>query len=142
MLKIIPQVLTPDLIKVMMEMGHGDHIVLADANFPAYTNAKMLIRLAGVEIPFLLESILPYFPLDGFAKHPILLMKNERFEPVPTIWNTYYELIKRYDEENAFHEFSWLERHEFYDFSKSAAVIVQTATTARYANIILKKGVI
>ncbi len=142
MLKNIPKIITPDLMKYMMEMGHADTMIFADANFPAYSNAKILIRLPGVEIPELLHAVLPFFPLDTFVPDPVKLMKNLDTEPVPEIWAVYADIIRKYDDERAFQDFNRLERFRFYRESKEATVIVQTGTTARYANIILQKGVI
>ncbi len=142
MLKNIPQIISPDLMKLMMEMGHSDSMIFADANFPAYSNAKILIRLPGVEIPELLKAVLPFFPLDNFVPDAVKLMKNLDTEPVPEIWTQYEEIIRKYDKEKAFINFTYLDRLPFYEESKKAAFIVQTGTTARYANIILQKGVI
>lgn len=142
MLKRIPKIISPDLIKYLMEMGHSDTVVLADANFPAHSNANRILRLEGVEIPQLLEAILPYFPLDNFVPDPVRLMRNLPSEPTPEIWQTYRTIISRYDEEEAFKEFSFSERLPFYEESRKAYLIVQTATTARYANVLLQKGVV
>lgn len=142
MLRTIPKIISPELMKIMMEMGHSDVIILADANYPAAAHAKRLIRLEGVEIPDLLDAILKYFPLDYFVEHPVTLMKNLSTEPVPEIWKKYDEIIRQRDQDNAFKEFRYIERLPFYKESEDAYLIVQTATTARYANIILQKGVI
>lgn len=142
MLKTIPKVLTPELMKVMMEMGHSDVLLLADANYPASSYAARYIRLDGIEIPELLEAILKYYPLDSYVGEPVRLMRPLDEEPRPKIWDTYREIIKKYDEDRAFQEFGLIDRLPFYQESKRAYVIVQTATTARYANIMLQKGVI
>jgi len=142
MLREIPVIITPELMKAMMEMGHSDTLILADANFPAATNAKKLIRAEGVEIPELLEAILRYFPLDNYVQHPVSLMKPLEHEPVPEIWAEYESIIRKYDKEKAFSEFKYIERLDFYKEAQNAYIIVQTGTTARYANIILQKGVV
>ncbi|HCT92709.1 MAG TPA: fucose operon FucU protein [Lachnospiraceae bacterium] len=142
MLKHIPQILHPELVKVMMEMGHSDTLVIADANFPAYSKGKNILLLPGTETVELLEGILSLFPLDTFISHPVKLMRNLDTEPVPGIWKTYRELLEKYDEEKVFQEFGYLDRMAFYEEARKACLIVQTATTARYANIILQKGVI
>ncbi len=142
MLRTIPKIISPELMKTMMEMGHSDVIILADANYPATAHAKRLLRLEGVEIPDLLDAILQYFPLDYFVEHPVALMRNLSSEPVPEIWKEYDEIIRKRDQDNAFKEFRYIERLPFYKESEDAYLIVQTATTARYANIILQKGVV
>jgi len=108
MLREIPVIITPELMKAMMEMGHSDTLILADANFPAATNAKKLIRAEGVEIPELLEAILRYFPLDNYVQHPVSLMKPLEHEPVPEIWAEYESIIRKYDKEKAFSEFKYI----------------------------------
>lgn len=142
MLKKIPKIISPELMKTLMEMGHSDVIILADANYPAAANAKRLLRADGVEIPDLLSAILEFFPLDSFVPNPVKLMDHLRSEETPKIWSKYEEIIKAYDDENAFCQFDFVDRHLFYEESGKAYAIVTTATTARYANIVLQKGVI
>lgn len=141
MLRNIPQILPPDLVKYMMEMGHSDMLVLADAGFPGTAHAKRIIRMDGVNIPELLEAILQLFPLDYFVPDPVRLMKNLPTEPVPEIWETYRELLTKYDQDNAFHDFAFMDRLPFYEEAEKAFVVVQTGDTSRYANIIIQKGV-
>ena len=129
-------------MKIMMDMGHSDVIVLADANFPAASNAKKLVSATGVEIPQLLRAMLEYFPLDNFVDHPATLMRNRESEPVPEIWGEYKTIILSADTEHAFKDFALLDRNRFYQESQKAYAIVSTATTARYANIMLQKGVV
>ena len=95
MLRNIPKVLPPELVKDMMEMGHSDFLIIADANFPGTAHAKRLIRMDGVMIPELLEAILSVFPLDTFVDDPVRLMPNLPTEPVPEIWETYRSLLKK-----------------------------------------------
>ena len=142
MLRKIPPVISPELMKVLMEMGHGDIIVFADANFPAASNAKRLIRADGAETLALLEAILPFFPLDNFEPHPVLLMSNRSTEPVPEIWADYCDLLLRLDPDKAFSDFQFKNRLDFYAYAQKAYAIVTTSTTARYANIALRKGVV
>lgn len=141
MLKNIPKIISPELMKVMMEMGHSDVLIIADANYPAAAHAKRLIRLEGVEVPELLEAILPFFPLDNFIKHPVRLMRNLPTEPTPEIWDVYKRILKKHDTDRAFQEFDFTDRLLFYEESEKAYLVVQTGTTARYANIVLQKGV-
>ena len=141
MLKRIPKIISPELMKCMMEMGHADTMILADANFPGTSHAKRIIRMDNVEIPELLEAILPYFPLDNFIPDPVKLMPNLPSEPVPQIWETYREILKKNNEEEAFEDFAFIDRLPFYEVAEQAYVIVHTGDTSRYANIILQKGV-
>ena len=142
MLRSIPQIISPELMKILMEMGHSDTIVLADANYPAASGAKRLIRLEGVQVTDLLNAVTPYFPLDNFVDNPVTLMEPRSEEPTPEIWEEFRTVLKTNDFEDAFTDFHLLERQAFYACGKNAYAIVQTATTARYANIILQKGVV
>lgn len=141
MLRNIPKILPPDLVKYMMEMGHSDYIVIADAGFPGTAHAKRIVRMDSVEIPELLEAILPLFPLDYFVDDSVRLMKKLDHEPEVTIWEVYRELLEKYDQDNAFKEFTYLDRLDFYKDAEGAYVVVQTGDTSRYGNIILQKGV-
>ena len=115
MLRNIPQILPPELVKCMMEMGHSDYIVIADAGFPGTAHAKRIIRMDGIKSPELLDAILQLFPLDYFVPNPVRLMKNLPTEPVPEIWETYRELLTKYDQDDAFHEFEFIDRLPFYN---------------------------
>jgi len=141
MLKGIPNILSPELLKILMEMGHGDEIVLADGNFPAASNAQRLIRCDGHNLPDLLDAVLQLFPLDARVKKPVSLMgvdKDDNY--IPEIRKDYERIVNKYD--SRFTDFEIVERFEFYARSKKAYVIVATSEMARYANIILKKGII
>ncbi|MCD8248783.1 MAG: fucose operon FucU protein [Lachnospiraceae bacterium] len=141
MLRNIPKILPPDLVKYMMEMGHSDFMVIADAGFPGTAHAKRIVRMDSVEIPQLLEAILQLFPLDYFVPDLVRLMQKLDHEPEVTIWDTYRELLGKYDKDNAFHDFAYLDRLAFYEHAEDAYVIVQTGDTSRYGNIIIQKGV-
>ena len=141
MLKKIPRILSPQLVYILMEMGHGDEIVLADANFPAASLAKRLVRADGLRIQELLEAILPFFPLDSFVSHPAVLMQvvaGHNDEPVT--WPIYLETVQRYEPD--FNGFEAIERFAFYERAERAYAIVATGQTALYSNIIIKKGVV
>lgn len=141
MLKGIPKIISPDLMKVLLEMGHGDEIVLADGNFPAASNARKLIRCDGHNVPELLEAILKFFPLDTYIPKPVSLMQVVEGDSVtPTIWETYQSIIQNYEQN--FTSFEMVDRFEFYERAKTAYAIVATGENALYANIILKKGVV
>ena len=139
MLKGIPKIVSPELLKVLCEMGHGDEIVIADANFPAVTCAKRLVRADGHSGTDMLEAILALFPLDKVAeKNALLMAVSEKNAPNPPIWKEYEEILKKYEVDNV--KVEELERYAFYDRAKNAFAVVQTGEKALYANIILKKG--
>lgn len=140
MLKRIPTNLSPELVKVLMEMGHGDELVIADGNFPSASHAHHLLRLDGQSIPAVLESILTLLPLDTFVESPVTYMATPKEESQPKIWETYTEVLSKTG--NATISIENVDRFEFYDRAKKAYAIVATSETALYANIILKKGVI
>ena len=141
MLKGIPSILSPELLKVLMEMGHGDEIVLADGNFPAASIANKLVRCDGHNIPELLDAILKLFPLDPYVDSPFALMQVVPGDPVETpIWDVYKDIVNRYEPEN--NKFEHIERFAFYERAKKAYAVVATGEKALYANIILKKGVV
>lgn len=141
LLKGIPSIISPELMKALMEMGHGDEIVIADGNFPAGTCASnYLVRCDGHNVPELLEAILKFFPLDPYTEAPVALMAVVEGDPIkPTIWEEYKEIANRY--ENGV-KIEFVERFAFYERAKKAFVIVATSEKALYANIILKKGVV
>lgn len=144
MLKGIPKILSPELLKVLCEMGHGDRLVIADGNFPAQSMGKdaIVLRCDGHGVPELLDAILHVFPLDTYVEKPVNLMEVVPGDPVETpIWDTYYEIISKYDERGASCT-GTLERFRFYDETKQVYCIIATSEKAQYANIMLQKGVI
>lgn len=141
MLKGIPPVLSPELFKILMEMGHGDEIILANGNFPAASLAQRLVRCDGLGISEVLSAILKFFPLDDFVKKPVSLMAVVSGDSTkPVIWEDYKRIIQKYDERVV--DFEFIERFEFYERAKKAYAVVATGETIRYSNIILKKGII
>ncbi len=144
MLKGIPRNLSPELLKVLCEMGHGDRIVIADGNFPSESVGKnaIVIRCDGHGGPELLESIMKVIPLDTSVEKPVQLMAVSAGDNVETpIWDTFKEIIGKYDERGE-ETIGFLERIEFYEEAKKVYAIVATGETALYANIMLQKGVI
>ena len=145
MLNGISPLISPELLKVLCEMGHGDEIVLADVNFPAEAIARdtaygKAIRLDGTGMVPLLEGILPLFPLDSYDENNFRLMEVVPGDPVDTpIWGKYQEALDYYQPGNCY---STLERFAYYDRARKAYAVVITGETAQYANIILKKGVV
>ncbi len=141
MLKNIPNILSPELLKTLMEMGHGDELIIADGNFPASSIAQRLIRLDGHGVPEILEAVLKFFPLDIYVEKPVGLMAVVPGDNVkPEIWEVYRKVIKESKEK--FDEFEFIERFAFYERAKKAFAVVATSESALYANIILKKGVV
>ena len=137
MLKLIPDVISPELLKILDEMGHGDEIVIGDANFPAVTCAKQLIRADGISGTEILEAIMKLFPLDKVAKENCFLMAVNEGEPTPSIWAEYAHIIDKYEDCRKTAE---VERYAFYEQAKQAFAVIQTGEKALYANLILKKG--
>ena len=141
MLKNVPNVLSPELMKILMEMGHGDEIVLADGNFPAASIAQRLIRCDGHGVPEILEAVLKFFPLDIYVDQPVALMAVVPGDDTrPTIWQEYRKIVKASGEK--FSDFEFVERFAFYERAKKAYAVVATSEKALYANVILKKGII
>ncbi len=144
MLKNIPPILSPELLKVLCEMGHSDRLIISDGNFPAESMGKnaIVIRCDGHGVPELLDAILTVFPLDTYVEKPVQLMEVMPNDPVETpIWDTYKEIISKYDERGA-DAVGTIERFAFYEESKKVYCIIATSEKALYANIMLQKGVI
>ncbi len=144
MLKGIPKILSPELLKVLAEMGHSDRLVISDGNFPAESMGKnaIVIRCDGHGVPELLDAILKVFPLDTYVEHPVNLMEVMPGDPVETpIWDTYKEIVGRHDERGA-DAVGNIERFAFYEEAKTAYAIIATGESALYANIMLQKGVV
>ena len=141
MLKNVPGILSPELLKVLMEMGHGDELVIADGNFPSASIAQRLVRLDGHGCAAVLEAILKLFPLDIYVDKPVALMQVVGGDDVDTpIWDEYRKIIKASGEK--FEDFDMVERFAFYERAKKAYVVIATSEVALYANIILKKGIV
>lgn len=144
MLKGISPILSPELLKVLCEMGHGDTIVIADGNFPAASVAKesILIRMDGHGVPEVLEAILALFPLDQYEDKAVMLMERcENDNADISIWKTYEEMISKADGRGT-QIIGKLERFAFYEEAQKAYAVIATSETSQYANVILKKGCI
>lgn len=141
MLKGISPLLSPDLLKTIAEMGHGDELVIGDGNFPASSMNQRCIRCDGHGVPELLDAILQLLPLDDFVEAPVTLMEvvPGSMPADPPIWDEYRRIIKKH-EPNA--KIGFTDRFAFYDQSRKAFATVQTGETSLYACVILKKGVI
>lgn len=140
MLKGIPKIISPELLMILMEMGHGDELVIADGNFPAEAIAQRIVRADGHNVPELLDAILKFFPLDPYVPKAVSLMAVVPGDPVKTpIWDEYRAIVKKHDPKA---EFENIERFAFYERAKNAYAVLATGEAALYANIILKKGVV
>ncbi len=140
MLKGISPVLSPDLLKILCEMGHGDEIVLADSNFPGASFGKRLVRADGLPIKVLLDGILPLFVLDSYAD-PLVMMEvvpGDRLDPA--VEEDYMQVVRRYQPKAAAP--IRIERNAFYERARHAFVVVMTGELRPYGNLTLKKGVI
>ena len=147
MLKNVPAILSPELLKVLAEMGHSDRICLGDGNFPGASMAKaknaIFLRADGHGVPELLDAILQVIPLDTYVEKPAILMEKMDCDKdlVIPVWDTYKEIVAKHDErgEKAVGNY---ERFEFYEQAKDCYCIIQTGETAIYANVIVQKGVV
>jgi len=140
MLKGIPSILSPELLKILMEMGHGDEIVIADGNFPSANYGQRLVRLDGHGVPEVLEAVLELMPLDIYVDEPVGLMEVVPGDPYkPEIWDMYKKIIKEKEGDKGIMH---IERFAFYERTKEAYAVIATGETSLYANVILKKGVV
>ena len=138
MLKGIPSIISPELLKILMEMGHGDEIVIGDGNFPGASVNERCVRLDGHGTVKVIKAILKLFPLDIYQK-PAYVMEKVPGDTVETpIIDEYTQILKEYTSD----ELVPVERFAFYERAKKAYAVVMTGETALYANIILKKGVV
>lgn len=144
MLKGIPQILSPELLKVLCEMGHSDRLVISDGNFPSESMGKnaIVIRCDGHGVPEILDAILQLFPLDTYVEKPVNLMEVMPGDDVETpIWDTYKEIVAKHDERGA-DAIDNIERFQFYEEAKQVYAIIATSEKALYANVMLQKGVV
>ena len=136
MLKNIPACISPDLMHALMSMGHGDEIVLADADFPGASYSKRLIRVDGVDVATLLDAILPLFPLDSFVKKPAITMDCSEWGKEPESYERFRRIIRKH--EKSFTDFELVKRFDFYKRASNAYAVVITSEAD--GNVILKKG--
>lgn len=141
MLLGINPILSPDLLYILRAMGHGDEIVIADANFPAQSLGPRVVRLDGVNATEALSAVLSLMPPDDFTKTPAFSMQVvDDVDAVPEAVKEFQQIIN--DEADSPAPLASLERHAFYDRAKAAFAVVQTGETRLYGNILLKKGVV
>lgn len=140
MLKGISPLISPTLLEVLARMGHGDEIVLADAHFPGETFNSRVLRADGLRIPSLLEAILPLFELDQYVAHPLAMMSAVPGDILdPSVEEAYMASVIKSNPNVP--PIERVERFAFYERTRSAFAVVMTGETAKYGNIILKKGV-
>lgn len=141
MLKGISPLIQPELLKILAEMGHGDELVIGDANFPAASMGKRCVRCDGHKVTDILDAILKLFPLDTFVEKPIILMQvvPGTLAQDPPIWKEIKSIVDKHEPGSAM---DWIERYPFYQRSQQAFATIQTGETSLYACVIIKKGVI
>lgn len=141
MLKGISPLLSPELLACLARMGHGDEIVLADAHFPGESVGRLVLRADGLRIEPLLDAILPLFELDSYVPDPLVMMaavEGDRLDP--SVEEGYLAVVSRHVAEVP--SVTRLERSVFYERARGAFAVVMTGETAKYGNIVLKKGVV
>ena len=141
MLKGIPAILSPELLKVLMEMGHGDEITIGDGNYPCDSMGTRVVRLDGHCVPEILDAVLELMPLDAYVEKPTALMEVVPGDAYgePDVWKTYAEILHAHGHDIPS---EMVERFAFYERAKKAFVCVATSEPRQYANIILKKGIV
>ena len=140
MLLRISPLISPELLAALYRMGHGDEIVLADAHFPGDTFGKRVLRADGIKIANLLDAILPLFVLDNYVESPLIMMIPVQGDQLDASVETSYRqaIDKHWPQTPPIHR---MERFAFYERAKQSFAILMTGETAKYGNIILKKGV-
>lgn len=137
----ISPLISPELLATLHRMGHGDEIVFADAHFPGESCNPRVIRADGLKIADLLDAVIPLFPLDTYVEHPLIMMAPVPGDTLdPAVEARYREAIQKHL--SGVPPIERIERFAFYERAKAAFAVVMTGETAKYGNIILKKGVV
>ncbi len=131
--------ISPELLKILMEMGHGDELVFGDSNFPAASHAQRLVRADGHRITAMLDAILPLFPLDYAVDFTAVLMDYGN-NTEPAVWKAYKEKLST--QPNGNKQFLMISKPEFYERAKKAYCVVATSESEKFANLIIRKGII
>lgn len=140
MLKGIHPAISPELLKILAEMGHGDELVLSDAHFPAHSLHQKVVRADGLSVATLLEGIAPLFEFDAYVDAPLVMMQVVPGDTLdPEVEKRYLNAIK--SAVGSVPNLTRIDRFAFYDRAKQAYAVVITGETAKYGNIIIKKGV-
>ncbi len=141
MLKHINKLITPELMKTMMEMGHGDELTITDGNFPSLSHSNKVIHCEGLTIDVLLDAIIYYFPLDYLSDKPVMMMTcPKQILDGKIVKERYEKILSSHLIENQ--EIGFLERNDFYNRANKSIITIVTSDQARFANIILRKGVV
>ena len=136
----ISPLMSPELLSILYRMGHGDEIVLADAHFPGESVNQNVIRADGLGVPDLLDAVLPLFALEAYADSPVYMMDATPGDTLdPAVESAYRDVLDRHWPETP--PIAKVERFAFYDQARAAFAVVMTGETAKYGNVILKKGV-
>ncbi len=140
MLKGISPLISPELLATLSSMGHGDEIILADAHFPGHTFNEHVIRADGLLVPDLLDAILPLFELDSYVDSPLVMMAAVEGDTLdPAVEEAYRKPVDKHAPGTA--PIERIDRFDFYDRARETFAVVMTGDTAKYGNILLKKGV-
>jgi len=140
MLYGISPLLSPELLSVLYRMGHGDEIVLADADFPGESFNHRVLRADGLRVAALLDAVLPLFVLDSYVDHPVIMMAAAAGDSLdPEVEKSYRQAIDRHWPQTP--AIQRIDRFAFYERTQKAFAVVMTGETAKYGNILLKKGV-
>ncbi len=140
MLKGISPLISPELLSILARMGHGDEIVFADAHFPGESFNDNVLRADGLKIADLLAAILPLFELDSYVAHPLVMMAAVKGDTLDSrVEESYLNSIRKTNPECA--PIERIDRFAFYERTRNAFAVVMTGETAKYGNILLKKGV-
>ena len=140
MLKGISPLISPELLKTLAEMGHGDEIILSDAHFPAHSMGIPVLRGDGIRVAPLLDAILPLFELDAYVDAPVVMMAAVPGDTLDqSLLDSYRAAIEKHapDAPATAH----IDRFDFYERARKAFAVVVTGETGKYGNILLKKGV-
>jgi L-fucose mutarotase len=138
MLKGISPLLSSDLVHTLMDMGHGDEIVLANANFPAHSRAKKLLKADGINLTDLLEAILQYFPLDSNVSENAFVLAVPQGDAEPEIWSSFEKQVAAVSDKGL----SRISKDDFFARAANAFAIVASGETRLRSNIIIRKGVV
>jgi L-fucose mutarotase len=131
----------PELMKILLEMGHGDELLLCDGNYPKFGCPERCVRMDGHGISEILDMLLWFFPLDTYVEHPAILMAVLPGDPYkPEIWDDYRAIGKRYEADGLREQA--VEKPEFYERGRRCYACIATSEKALYANLIIKKGVV
>ena len=141
MLKGIDPVVSPELLHVLAQMGHGDVVALVDRNFPAVSTARRLVRLDGCDLPRAAQAVLSLLPVDTFVEQPVAAMAMvDTPDVVPEVQQEVFALVDAAEGRSVGVE--RVERFAFYARAREAFAVVTTSEDRPYGCVLLTKGVI